>query len=550
MHLFAVSLLINVVTSFISGFILFLHKPRNNLKTIWGLFSFVVFVWATSGFLAADTFIKMNDLRSGLTAIRICLNSSLFIPIIFFNFVLELTQEAEKKKKELIVGYVLVCLYLASALIFPKTYVADVRIIPGLGFYPIPGPSLYLFPVYYGILILYGAFLIFRNYRVVSSQKQNQYKYVAAGFTIGAIGGGTTFLPTFGINVPPYGNLFSVVYVVMIAYAVVKHQLMDINIVIKRSLVYTILFTFITLFYLFSVMIFEQIFKNMLGYNDTLFSLGTIFMIAIIFAPLKNRIQDFVDKTFFKRTAMEIVQENELLRQEIVQSERYKTLASLTGGIVDELKNPLTTLIGYSHFYEKKADDKEFQKKFVEVLKKELEKINDLTRHLSEYSSPAPLVKEDTEIFKLVSETATLLKSQMVEHNVELRKELKGGEGVKLQIDPSQMRQALSNVIINAVEAMPNGGVLTVRTDVTPSRLRIEIQDTGNGIEDTNVNRIFDPFYSTKGHTGLGLSITQGIIHNHNGHIRVQSSLGKGATFYIDLPLVTGLTAGLAGRTA
>jgi two-component system sensor histidine kinase AtoS len=107
-----------------------------------------------------------------------------------------------------------------------------------------------------------------------------------------------------------------------------------------------------------------------------------------------------------------------------------------------------------------------------------------------------------------------------------------------IHLDPQQIKQALLNVFLNAIDAMPEGGLISVNTNIQSDKLCLTITDTGQGINPEDIKHIFDPFFSKKDQgTGLGLSITYEIIKNHNGKIFVESKLGKGTAFRIELPL-------------
>ena len=103
--------------------------------------------------------------------------------------------------------------------------------------------------------------------------------------------------------------------------------------------------------------------------------------------------------------------------------------------------------------------------------------------------------------------------------------------------DPDLLHRALSNLVLNALDAMPEGGTITVRTSATPEHVRIEVSDTGSGLTREECERLFTPYYTTKRHgTGLGLAIVQSVVSDHGGSITVDSTPGKGTTFRIDLP--------------
>jgi len=120
---------------------------------------------------------------------------------------------------------------------------------------------------------------------------------------------------------------------------------------------------------------------------------------------------------------------------------------------------------------------------------------------------------------------------------VEPRLELASG-GTQIQADPDQLRRALGNLVLNALDAMPEGGTLLVRTVLHDGSVRLEVSDSGQGLTDEECQRLFTPYYTTKQHgTGLGLAIVQSVVSDHRGKISVSGASGRGTTFTIDLPL-------------
>ena len=403
------------------------------------------------------------------------------------------------------------------------------------------GPGQILWNLHFVPLFLFALFRFHVLYRRYTGIVKHRLKFIIMGTWSGLILGGTTnvIMPFLGMWHGVWlGPPLVLTWLACIAYAIFRYQLMDIQIFIKKSVVYSVLIAFTTFFYMSSALIFERLFQHVVGYQSTIFSIATIFVIALLINPVKNRVQDFVDRTFFRRTALEMAKENEMLRQEVARKERYQTLASLTSGIVDEMRNPLTSLKGYAYFFKQKFDDREFLKKFSDILDKELAKINELIEHMTDYSNPAPLSAKETNMAKLLNETIGMLKSNLNEAKVTLETRYHADEKVHLHIDPSQLRQALTNVVLNAAEAMPDGGYLRVGTEQTDYHYIVTIADTGKGIAQERLSKVFDPFFSTKpNHTGLGLSIVQAVVEKHGGEIKVNSKEGAGTEFVIELPL-------------
>ena len=136
----------------------------------------------------------------------------------------------------------------------------------------------------------------------------------------------------------------------------------------------------------------------------------------------------------------------------------------------------------------------------------------------------------------LASDTLKLFEPQLAKAGVSARAEL-DPRLPAVQADPEQMTRVLRNLILNAIDAMPEGGTLTVRTAALPAGVRVEVSDTGQGLTPEECQRLFTPYYTTKTHgTGLGLAIVQSVVSDHHGSISVDSTPGKGTTFRIDLP--------------
>jgi signal transduction histidine kinase len=166
-------------------------------------------------------------------------------------------------------------------------------------------------------------------------------------------------------------------------------------------------------------------------------------------------------------------------------------------------------------------------------------RIDGLVQELLNFAKPSPPQLKQVNIHQLIEQTLDLLNNEIIRHKINLNTSFEN-KNILVHIDPKQIKQALLNIFLNAIEAMPNGGRLGViaRSEATKQSFIIEITDSGCGINPKDLPHIFDPFFSKKDHgTGLGLSITHEIIKNHNGKILTESELGKRTTFRIELPL-------------
>ncbi|MCA9398880.1 MAG: hypothetical protein KC618_03955, partial [Candidatus Omnitrophica bacterium] len=294
----------------------------------------------------------------------------------------------------------------------------------------------------------------------------------------------------------------------------------------------------VTVLFLILVVSFERLFQNILGYKSILGSIIAALVIATVFTPLRNKIQKIFDRIFYQGTPEEISQQNELLRQEVAQAEKFKAVATLASGMAHEIKNPLTAIKTFSEYLRIKGEDPEFREKFSELVGKEVDRVDNLVHELLEFARPAPLTLKDTNIHKLLDETLEFLSSKLVKHNINTEKAFKSDIEL-IKADPNQLKQVFLNLFMNAIDAMEKGGTLTISTlNPNPSTLSISIKDTGCGIPKEDLKHIFDPFFTKKDNgTGLGLAISYGIIKEHHGDIKVKSKPNEGTEFIVELKL-------------
>jgi two-component system nitrogen regulation sensor histidine kinase NtrY len=227
-------------------------------------------------------------------------------------------------------------------------------------------------------------------------------------------------------------------------------------------------------------------------------------------------------------------------RERLVQAERVAAWRELARRLAHELKNPLFPLqITVENMQRaREGYPEQFDEVFREgtgTLLAELGKLKQIVARFSDFARmPAPETQA-VNFNGLVGETMKLFQPQLAQARIAPRIELDPNLR-PVQADPEQMARVLRNLILNAIDAMPDGGAVTVRTSALPAGLRLEISDTGQGLTPEECARLFTPYYTTKTHgTGLGLAIVQSVISDHHGSISVESEPGKGSTFRIEL---------------
>lgn len=238
----------------------------------------------------------------------------------------------------------------------------------------------------------------------------------------------------------------------------------------------------------------------------------------------------------FNRMTQELVEQ----RDRLVQAERVAAWRELARRLAHELKNPLFPLqITVENMQRARASyPEQFDEVFREgsaTLLAELSNLKQIIGRFSDFAKmPAPEM-QPVDWNRLVTETLSLFGAQLAQAHIVAKAELDPRLPV-VEADPEQMTRALRNLVLNAIDAMPGGGVLTVRTAAHGRGVRIEVSDTGQGLTAEECARLFTPYYTTRTHgTGLGLAIVQSVVSDHKGRISVESEPGKGATFRIDL---------------
>jgi len=222
--------------------------------------------------------------------------------------------------------------------------------------------------------------------------------------------------------------------------------------------------------------------------------------------------------------------------KEIARSDKLAALGKFTKEIAHEIKNPLFAVKTYFDTVPEYLKNDPDRQDFFEFARSEINRINNLANELGQFSKkPALLVK--TDVNNLISEQLTLLSFQSEKHQIRLNKDLE--KIPELMLDPNLIKQVLSNLFTNAIQAMPRGGTLSARTRQNKDKqyIIIDVQDSGLGISEEHLPHIFEPLYSTKENgAGLGLALTADIITGFGGTIDAQSSPEHGSTFTIRLP--------------
>jgi two-component system NtrC family sensor kinase len=261
--------------------------------------------------------------------------------------------------------------------------------------------------------------------------------------------------------------------------------------------------------------------------------------VNVAIAPLMTRKFNVIGRLII----MDDITERIELEAQLSQSDKLSSIGLLAAGVAHEVNTPLAVISAYAQMLSKQLQGDPQKSALLEKITRQTFRASEIVNNLLNFSRTSGTEFTDVQVNKVITDTLALLEHQFKTGRVVVEDELNHNLP-PIQGNPGRLQQVFLNLFLNAKDAMPNGGVLKVSTSNGDS-VSVAVTDTGSGIAPENIQRIYDPFFTTKNSpketqkrgTGLGLSVTYGIIQEHAGKIRVDSRPGEGTTFYLDFPL-------------
>ncbi|MFC1556504.1 ATP-binding protein [candidate division KSB1 bacterium] len=231
--------------------------------------------------------------------------------------------------------------------------------------------------------------------------------------------------------------------------------------------------------------------------------------------------------------------ERDETRAQLEHAERMLSIGQLAAGIAHEINNPLTGVLTSGHMLLKKSPPDHPDREDLEIIVNETTRCREITRNLLDFARQRPAKKTPVDLKAVLDRTLSILSNQIKKHNIRIIQHI--DENLpRLMLDEGQIEQVFLNIVLNAVEAMPDDGEIYITTWQMENQVEITFRDTGHGIPEKHLEKIFDPFFTTKSKTrgtGLGLAVSYGIVSKHNGSIRAKSKENEGTSFTVTLPL-------------
>ena len=266
---------------------------------------------------------------------------------------------------------------------------------------------------------------------------------------------------------------------------------------------------------------------------DCIFSGNETVPVSVSATRITNDAGEFLGQVLILRDLSEIRR----LQEEIRRQEKLAAMGGLAAGIAHEVRNPLSSIKALATFFAGQFSEGSEAREAAGVMALEVDRLNRVITELLEFASPAELNRQASDIGVLLSRSIRLIQRDATNKNIDVKLHTENDID-PVWIDPDRLAQCLLNLYINAIQAMEDGGTLTVKCAVDRAKnVSITVSDSGRGIAPEHLSKIFDPYFTTKKKgTGLGLAIVHKIIEAHQGHIEVNSTIGEGTSFLMMIP--------------
>jgi signal transduction histidine kinase len=244
-----------------------------------------------------------------------------------------------------------------------------------------------------------------------------------------------------------------------------------------------------------------------------------------------------------RRTGNQLRQAHEELEknfERIKRAERIYALAHLSAGLAHEIRTPLASLEGAAGLVQRETQSEERRREFLDIIQKESRRLNRLLTRFLEFARPKQPDLTMVEVGEVLESVIILVRHAGDTGQLEFQTRVQPGLPM-LECDPEQLKQVLLNLVMNASQAMPQGGTVLLEAQRNGTTVNIDVHDQGGGIDEANLDRIFDPFFTTKeSGTGLGLSVAHQIVSQHAGTMAIVRNSPRGVTIRVSLPLKPG----------
>lgn len=525
LNTFAISGVLIVVTCTIMA-ITMLFRASSRLHIVWGIFCITVMLWG----LGAYNIGISNDSIKSLLWWKIAYIGVIFIPIMFTHFV----HIFLKKGGAFFISFLYLSgfIYLFSNLFTPY-FINEVHLMFGKIYFLTPTPLYNSFFTLFILLVIYSHIILFFAYKKSIGLQRRQIQYFFIGSFLGFFGGSFSFLPEYNINIYPFMNLTVSFYPVIMGYAILRYQLMDLRVITTQLLIASLW-----------VFIFVRTLLEPFGSQEQIIdSFLLILSIIIGILLIKSVIKEIKSREEIERLAKDLSAANERLKELDKLKSEFVSIAS------HQLRSPLTSIKGYASLVldgsfgkvsagVKDAIDKIFQSSQSLVVM--IEDFLNISR-IEQGRMKFEFAKVDFK--KITAEVISELKPTAEKAGLAITFSTDHREPYIINADLGKIRQVITNLLDNSIKYTPKGSIsVTLSKKPYPGKILLAVSDTGVGIDSATLPVLFSKFSRSKEAnkvnvvgTGLGLYIAKEIVSGHHGRVWAESEgKGKGSTFYVE----------------
>lgn len=528
MNFYAFSALFNLVTTLVLLIIVLSKDRRGKTNIAFAVFAASVIVWSGGYYLWQVA----HDSAAALFYSRVLMAGAIFIPVTYLHFVLALVKRLEDKRRPLILSYFLFLIFFVFN--FSPMVVNRVEPLFFFPFWPRPGVLFHVFLATWMSYVIYSNYFLYHAFKTADAILRAQIKYVLTGFFVGFVGGSTNYFLWYNIPIPPIANILSSIYVAGMAYAITKHQLMDIKVIATE---------------LFSALVFIVLLVRFIGspssvdYAVNAVALGSFSLFGALL--IRSVWKEVHTREKVQILAAELEKANAHLRELDQSKSEFLSIAA------HQLRTPITGIKGYvSMFLEgdfgQLAAPQRLELDKIYRASDRLTRLIDVFLNVSRIETGRmELTKTPVRFEQIVADVEHDLTAAYKKKGLTLTIQPPGSPLPPMLLDRDKIQDVVMNLVDNSIKYTPAGSI-NIRLDRSPSLLTFQIKDTGIGIDPSDIDKLFQKFsradaasHIQTGGSGLGLFVAKKIVEAHGGRIWAESEgKGQGAAITFTLPIM------------
>lgn len=522
MNFYAISALVNVVTSIVLGVLVLFQNPRHRANQLFFLFTLAVATWGYAYF----SWQIASDPNTALFWVHVLMAGAILIPFLYFHFVARFLNLQRELRWFVWVGYI--CAAFFSIANWHPLFISSIGSRGGFDFWPTAGPLFSLFLIIWVLYAAYPVRLLFKYLRTTDrAEDQAQIKYILVGTAIGYIGGCTNYFLWYGIPILPFGNITASVYIVLVAYAILKHGLFNMKAIAAEFLVFVLwLFVFIRM--LIASTTSEQFIEG-----------GFLLVILIVGVMLIRS----VDREVEQRVKIQKLAE-ELEATNKGQENLIHIMNHQIKGYLGTARNIFAELSQSNDYGTMPEPSKPLLAKGFEEMTAGVDYVQQILKGASARSGTLSYTMIPLDLKPLVSKLLDKQKEVAEKSGLSFESKIVDGN-YDIIGDATMLEEAFKNLITNAIKYNNPKGSITVTLSRTGEKILFAVKDTGRGISKEDEPKLFKPGgvgkdsikYNIES-SGFGLAFVKPVAEKHGGKVWfVSNSPEKGTTFFVELPV-------------